>query len=155
MHAKPTDKYTTNYTLQWLVIQTTILLSQWSRAYTRIQYIPVRRPVVHTHRSKERVHSIHHSLNKKSDVPFPSGQFITNPQPELFRPFWGSDSLTKPPFGVTTRRFGRYKLPKFPGLTGWLSAETWSWFVKNTYTPGSTNIAGWKMGAPDWRCISF
>ena len=44
-----------------------------------------------------------------------------------------------------------------PGWKPWRCAihegmgrRGWTW-----YTPGSTNIACWKMGAPDWRCISY
>ena len=28
------------------------------------------------------------------------------------------------------------------------------WVSDEIYTPGSTNIAGWKMD-PEWRCISY
>ena len=40
-----------------------------------------------------------------------SGQITIIPKPEL-RGFWG-DSLTKPPFKVTNRRFGRYNLLRY------------------------------------------
>ena len=39
-----------------------------------------------------------------------SGQITIIPKPEL-RGF-GGNSLTKPPFGVTNRRFGRCNLPR-------------------------------------------
>ncbi len=45
-----------------------------------------------------------------------SGQTNILPKPEL-RAFWG-DSLTKPPFGVTNQRFGRYNLTKYNDFLG-------------------------------------
>ena len=41
--------------------------------------------------------------------------------------------------------------PKIPTILIYPSQSLPSWFG---YTPGSTNIAGWKTG-PDWRCISY
>ena len=43
-----------------------------------------------------------------------TGQFVINPQPELFEPFWVGFPYFSLPVGVTTRRFGRYKLPRLP-----------------------------------------
>ncbi len=45
-----------------------------------------------------------------------SGQITIIPKPEL-RSFW-EDSPTKPPFGVTNRRVGRYNLPRFHEIPG-------------------------------------
>ena len=62
--------------------------------------------------------SVVHLLWRKRCCTFlVSGQTTIVHQPES-KAFWG-DSLTKPPFGVTTRRFGRYNCPNgFPWNKG-------------------------------------
>ena len=52
------------------------------------------------------------ALAKQKNPMHISGQFIINPKPEL-RPCWVGFPYYSLPFGVTNRRFGRYKLPRY------------------------------------------
>ena len=50
----------------------------------------------------------------------------------MFRGFW-EDSLTKPPFGVTNRRFGRYNLPRYNQTNLVYNMKTyWYYHVRNS-----------------------
>ena len=65
---------------------------------------------------------------------------------DLVRLIEGEDDLN---FIQITKglKWSHLKFPQF-----WYPSQSLpSWFG---YTPGSTNIAGWKTG-PDWRCISY